>query len=153
MPFTAWTPTLGSIAPPLPVAQGGTGSTTAAAGITALGGMSTLATTGLGGFALQNATPTILTWNVPNDGAMHQFWISESTVVTVAQTGGILTLAWTSPDGGARTVQVDAGSHGTGLANTSFTGRVCAPNTTVTLSQTSAQTAGTATAYATIVGL
>jgi hypothetical protein len=108
-----------------------------------------VASTGVAGFALQNATPTILTWTAPNDGQMHRVLVLGEVKVTGAQTGGAVSLTFTYPDGSASPVaSVNAGGSGAGyhgLANNVF---LVAPGTTVTLAQTSAQTAGAATLWA-----
>ena len=43
---------------------------------------STFAAGGLAGFALQNATPNILTWTAPNDGNYHRVVVAASIGVT-----------------------------------------------------------------------
>ena len=51
--------------------------------------MQLVATTGVNGFALQNGTPTILTWTPPNDGQVHRVLLIAQENVTVAETGGL----------------------------------------------------------------
>jgi hypothetical protein len=138
---------------PVPVNQGGTGAVTAVAAMTALGGMSIVATTGLAGFALQNATPTILSWIVPNDGNMHRYAIFGGQFVTVAETGGAVSTTFTDPIPTTRTRQLFAGGSGLGYTPIITTNFLIAPNQTVTIAQTSALTAGTATVWFEIWGL
>lgn len=113
-----------------------------------------VASTGPAGFALQNATPTILTWNVPNDGNLHRFTFYGTRNVTVAETGGSVALNYTPEGGGAQSLIVAAGGAGVGngaLAN-SGVGFTVAPGTTVTLTQTAALTAGACQVYAELWG-
>ncbi len=153
MPFVPFAPVIGNIVPPLPVADGGTGAATAAAGLAALGGEGSQAATVAAGFALQNATPTILTWTAPNDGALHRFTLVTVQHVTSAETGGAVSLSFTAPDGTAVTgVSVYAGGSGTGVSAASFD-RLIQANTTVTVAQSSALTAGAALVWAQLWGL
>jgi hypothetical protein len=107
--------------------------------------------TAVAGFALQNATPTLLTWTAPNDGAMHLVTVYGSVRVSVAQTGGAIGITATDPGGNALTPALDTGGHATGQF--SFTARtlLVQAGSTVTVAQTSAMTAGTALAWAAIV--
>lgn len=105
-----------------------------------------VASTGVNGFALQNATPNILTWTAPNDGQMHRVFLNAFIVVGAAQTGGAVTMNTTVPGGVASNPVVFAGGL-TGNQSQWFN-RLIAPGTTVTLVQSSAQTAGAATVYA-----
>lgn len=52
------------------------------------GGLSRVATTGAAGFALQNATPTILSWTAPDDGQLHTIIVPGLIDVSSAATGG-----------------------------------------------------------------
>ena len=109
------------------------------------------AATAATGFALQNATPTILTFTTANDGALHAVTLYHNLVVTSNQTGGAIQITYTLA-GTLRTVTVSAGGLTTGITgNTSAFALVCDPNTAVTLSQSSAQTAGAATEYALLI--
>jgi hypothetical protein len=118
-----------------------------------LAGLALQAATPLAGFALQNATPNILTWTAPADGQQHRVLVLGEVRVTSAQTGGAIGLTFTYPDGSASpSASVNAGGSGTGyhgLANSVF---LVAPGTTVTLAQTSAQSAGAAILYAELWG-
>jgi hypothetical protein len=112
-----------------------------------------VATTGVGGFALQNATPTILSWTTPNDGNMHRYTVFGVLYVTSAQTGGVIQSESALPSGAAtlfRTVVAGANADGEYPFNSACI--TTGPNQTVTLQQTSAQTAGAATLWAEIWG-
>ena len=108
-----------------------------------------VATTGATGFALTGATPTILTWTSPNDGNMHRVQVYYQQTVTSAETGGAVGLTATGPGGAnvSNATQFNAGGAGTGSAWTTAS-RLVAPNTTVTVNQSSALTVGAATVYA-----
>jgi hypothetical protein len=114
-----------------------------------------VATTGPSGFALQNGTPTILSWAVPNDGNIHTIELNAVLVVSSAETGGLVVLSFVFAGSvAAATPTVFAGGSGVGSANSSVSGmRLVAPGTTVTLAQTSALTAGAAIAYAELWGI
>lgn len=119
-------------------------------------GTTLLATTGASGFALQNATPTIITWTAPNDGLLHRVTLYGLLHVATNETGGVVSFQYTGPFGGAaaHTSQIFAGSLAsdtTGVAP-SFFNVVVGPGTTVSILQTSALTAGAATVYAELWG-
>jgi hypothetical protein len=102
------------------------------------------------GFALQNGTPTILSFTTPNDGQAHGYSVATTLNVTVAETGGAVQLTWTS-QGVAFAATVYAGGSGTGTNNVN-SACVADPNTVVTLKQSTALTAGTASVAAAISG-
>lgn len=109
-------------------------------------------TTGAAGFTLQNATPTILTYNVPADGNLHSFFLASVLVVSSAQTGGVIQISF-NPDGGAtRNLFLYAGGLGAATYYNNDEGivpvLVAAPGTTITVSQQSAQTLGASKFYA-----
>lgn len=116
-----------------------------------------VATTGLNGFALQNATPTILSWTPPNDGNMHRFLILPYYAVTVATTGGKITVTWTGPDNISRTNTLYNGTYGTTGAqptvNSWIQETVGYPGTAVTIAQNTALTVGAAVLWAEIWAL
>lgn len=142
-----------SFAPPL--SQGGTiaGNLAVTGSVTAgsspggpLGEL--VGTTGAAGFALQDATPTIIgPVNVPNDGNLHRATVVWGLNVTSAETGGAVAMEYTGPGGNAVTPQLSAGGAGAGETGTQFD-RVVKPGSTVSVVQTSALTAGAATGYA-----
>jgi hypothetical protein len=101
------------------------------------------------GFALVNGTPNIITWTTPNDGQMHQAITSGTLIVSSALTGGAVIVRYTA-GGVAQAAQLMAGN---AAANVSGQQTVTAdPNTTVTIAQQTAATAGAATLYAAISG-
>jgi len=111
------------------------------------------AATPAAGFALQNGTPTILTWTAPNDGNLHRFAIYGNTVITSTETGGAIHITWTPPTAGSSTsAGTDSGGTAAGIKNWTVVTGIVAAGTTVTLSQSSALTAGAATAFAEIWG-
>lgn len=107
-----------------------------------------VADTGTAGFALQNATPNILTWTAPDDGAQHPFLIMASVQVTAAETGGAVGL--TFPLGGIFTPDIPVFAGSVSTNDGTVVGGVADPNTTIYLKQTTALTAGAATVYAQI---
>lgn len=118
------------------------------------------ASTGVTGFPLQNATPTILSWTTPNDGAMHRAIVRGFTYISVATTGGQISLNYTPPSAaGAQSNVILTGTHGTGYVPNGATGPdteisvLLAPNTTISVVQSSAMTAGTATFYGELWGI
>lgn len=153
MGFYPFTLTIGTIAPPLPVAQGGTGAVTAAAGLAGLGGLGLQAATAAAGFALQNATPAIISWAVPNDGNNHRVAVFASLDVTVAQTGGAVTVAVTDPGGTLGTHTLYAGGVGVGSAVGSTPLMSVKAGSSVSVAQSTAQTAGTSTLFCELWGL
>ena len=139
----------------LPIAQGGTAATTAAAALADLGGMGLQATTGAAGFALQNGTPNILTWTPPNDGAVHRALLVATLTVATTETGGRVDCTFNNPANAATTVTsviagALSGGASYGATMMSFT---LAGGTAFVLKQGVALTAGAATIYAEIWGL
>lgn len=118
-----------------------------------MSGLKLLATTGVTGFALQNATPTILSWTAPNDGNLHRFVILSAISVIVSETGGTCIVACTNPDGTSASHTLTGGGSSVGdVQQGNFFNRVIKAGTTVTVSQSSALTLGQATIWAEIWG-
>jgi hypothetical protein len=109
------------------------------------------ASTGVNGFALQNGTPTIVSWTTPNNLSLHSVIIVANINVTSAQTGGQVTATYTMPDGTAASSVFFAGGFGVSQ-HTAIGGLSVKSGTAVTLAQSSAQTAGAATVWADITG-
>lgn len=105
---------------------------------------SLLAANAFAGFSLQNGTPTILSWAAPNDGVMHRVHVMGTQHVTSAETGGTVNATCTLPDGTTGTFQLFASGAGGGAHNLSFESYLIAPNTTFSVVQGSALTAGAA---------
>jgi hypothetical protein len=108
------------------------------------------ATTEPGGFPKQNGTPTILSLTTPNDGHYHVVLVALTIVVTSTETGGIIQ------------VQISGnslGNIGGGAAAGTYvittlgggTALLLPPNTTVSIVQGTALTAGAATVVASLV--
>ena len=116
------------------------------------GGLSRVATTGAAGFALQNATPTILSWTAQNDGNLHYIaGISVLVDCTAAATGGALSVVAYGVGGNASTAdQISAGGFGVGQTIVYENPIVLPPGQLVRLEQSGALTAGAATVYAEI---
>jgi hypothetical protein len=111
-----------------------------------------LASTGPLGFALQNATPTILTWQAPNDGNLHRVFFIGSVDVTLAETGGAVSGNVTPPAGGsAAQPQILAAGQAAGN-HVGSAAAIVGSGTTVTVTQTSALSAGTAVAWVEVWG-
>jgi hypothetical protein len=123
-------------------------------GFTALGGpvLARQAVTPAAGVALVNGTPAILTWTAPADGNPHRIMVFASLDITVAQTGGAVTLQMTDPAGTTTTHTVFSGGGGIGspVSNNPIA-MLVQPGSTTTLTQT-AQTAGTASLWAELWG-
>lgn len=118
-----------------------------------LGAFNLKAATAAAGFAKQNGTPTLISWPVPADGANHRALIVLAEVVTSNETGGLIQVNWTTPDGTAGNYAAIAGGKTAGIYNGSFAGSViAAPGTLITVAQASALTLGAATVWAEIWG-
>lgn len=101
-------------------------------------------------YALVNGTGTIVTFTTPNDGREHAYLVVMTVNVTLAETGGACQVAYTSK-GQAVVAALDPGTRAAGTFETSAT-IAADPNTAVTVSQSSALTAGTATLTTAISG-
>lgn len=110
------------------------------------------AATPAAGFALQNATPTIIQWTAPNDGQLHRVEVFLTVNVSSAETGGGIQWTYTDPAGGTKSVNMNGGGQAAGSYH-DLDGGVVGAGTTVSISQSSALTAGAANAYAEIWGL
>jgi hypothetical protein len=117
-----------------------------------LGGLVMVAGTGIAGFALQNGTPTILSWTAPNDGLLHRVTLFGLIHVTSLETGGQVSMQYFGPFGGATahtsTILAAGLAADTGGQAANFFNVPVGPGTTVTVAQTSALTAGAATLWA-----
>lgn len=155
MGFTPWVPTIGSLPPPLSIANGGTGATTAAGGLAALGAMVNQASIALAGYTLINGTGAIISWTTPNDGALHQFTVNGMKDVTTLEAGGAIAVTWTAPDGTASGTGINlvGGAQAVGLHAPGPVSGFAQANTTVTVQQQTALTSGASKLWATIWGL
>lgn len=109
--------------------------------------------TPVAGYTLVNGTGTIISWTTPNDGKLHRVMVISALSVTVAETGGQCIFTFIAPDGNALTQFTEPGGRGTGVYADAPTVMIVGANTTVTVSQNSALTAGTAKMWAEIWGL
>lgn len=114
--------------------------------------MALQAATPVAGFALQNGTPTILSWTAPNDGKLHRVVIIASETANAAAAGGTIGIAMVAPDGTAGTPQIFGGTPGAGFHNMSFPVYNIQAGSTFSIVQTAALTAGVATIWAEIWG-
>lgn len=102
------------------------------------------------GQALINGTGNIVGLVAPNDGNMHLYTVATTLVVSLAETGGAIALTYTS-GGQAANVPVSAGTLAAG--GYPFTQVVLAdPGTAISVTQTSALTAGAARLFGAISG-
>ena len=74
------------------------------------------------------------------------------THVTLAETGGAVHAAWTTPDGAATSAGTDPGGRAAGGQGWTSVSGVLGPGGTVTVSQSSALTAGAAVIWSQIFG-
>lgn len=109
------------------------------------------ATTGPSGYSLVNSTGTIISWAVPNDGLLHSIMVIGTLHVTVNETGGQLAVSWTLPDSTSFLSNFFTAAQTASSYTTVFTATVKA-GSTVSVTQNTALTAGTATAWAEIWG-
>jgi hypothetical protein len=120
----------------------------------AFGGLSEVATTGPGGFTLQDATPDIFTWTAPDDGNLHAVALYGEKYVSSTETGGEIGLTFTI---GGQTGTVDpwGGGGAEGIRPNGTVGAlniVVDPGSTVTLAQATALTGGASVLYALLYG-
>jgi len=118
----------------------------------AFGGLQKIADAGIAGFALQNATPNILTWTAPNDGLPHRVAVFGGVRCSVAETGGVIQINATDLAGGNIARQLDAGGHGVGSFVFTSSMILVQPGSVVTVQQSSALSLGAATAFAELWG-
>lgn len=116
-------------------------------------GLALVATTGVNGFALQNATPDILTWTAPADGQLHRYLLMGMTSVTAQETGGQVTLK-AGQIGGGNVPWSDMNSGDNAAQQSPFNSMgLIDPGSTITLSQITALSAGAAKVWAEIWGV
>ncbi len=115
-------------------------------------GMTLLAATPVAGFALQNGTPTIITWTAPNDGALHRVLVLTTLHVTSTETGGQVNLTATLPDGTAVSSNIVNSGQATGVIARASSACFAEVNTAVSVVQQTALTAGAAVLWAEIWG-
>ena len=112
-----------------------------------------VASTGPGGFTLQNGTPTIRSWTAPNDGNLHPVFIAGYIMCSVTQVGGEIQIF--SNGTGFYQGVLDGGNHGggpkpinlSGGQNVSWIDVAMQPGAVFSIGQTIAMTSGAATVY------
>jgi hypothetical protein len=102
------------------------------------------------GFALQNGTPTILSWTAPHDGQLHWVICVAELDVTSAETGGQVNV-----ETSVNNAEVMPGGQGSGYQwfnQNAGKGIIVHPGDTVSVVQQTALTAGAATVFAALFG-
>lgn len=112
------------------------------------------AATPVAGFALQNGTPTVISWTAPNDGKLHYVAVFAEIVVSNAETGGQITAILNDPAGGNHNREVIQGGQGAGFVGMDGGSQtfVIQAGSTFSIVQNTALTAGAATLWAGIWG-
>jgi hypothetical protein len=110
------------------------------------------ASIGIDGFALQDATPTIISWEVPDDGNLHRVLLLASLQVTSSETGGAVSGFIVSPGGGSPAEPGFVTGGQVQGNHVGITGGIAGPGTTVNVEQTSALTGGAAVLWVEIWG-
>ena len=113
------------------------------------------ATTGPGGYALVNATASVIAWTAPADGQYHRAQVFASMLVSSAETGGLIQVQWTGPGAGAAQFnQLFAANLAAGAAAVQGSSLllVIAPGSTIRVQQSSALSVGAAVLNAEIWG-
>ena len=116
-------------------------------------GMSLLATTGNTGYTLINGTGNAVSWQAPNDGAMHRVLVFATLHVSTAQTAGAIEATLTLPDGTSNSKSMFAG----GLTSNEYYSSgpavfLIEANTSLSVFQNSAMTGGAAVLFAELWG-
>ena len=116
-------------------------------------GLALQKSTGPAGFALQNGTPTILSWTAPSDGQLHRIFVIGSGVATVAETGGGVNVNYALPNGNVTPFPLlIPGGQGAGYIAAGYVAAIVGSGAVVTVQQGSALTAGAAILWAEIWG-
>jgi hypothetical protein len=116
-----------------------------ASGMWSAGALGLAVPTTAAGYTLVNGTGAVASWQAPNDGLAHRVEIFANKSITATETGGAVQVAWTQPNGTARTALLFPGSQAAGAqvpTNAGDCSLVIQANSTVTISQSSALTAG-----------
>lgn len=127
------------------------GASAPASGAAATGTFVKQSQTPAAGTALINGTQTILSWTTPNDGNLHMFTYQMLLDVTSDETGGAIFLTFTTGGIAVNSAQ-SLGGQPAGSSNIQAASGQADPNTTVTIHQTGALTAGAAKVFATLLG-
>jgi len=144
--------TAGNVAGTVSIANGGTGQTSAAAALQALGAIGLQATAGANGYTLVNGTGNIVSWTAPNDGNKHRVIVFAGLSVTSLLTGGACKIAFTL-GGEAGLFTLFAGGEGIAAYQPASADSIIVdPDTAVTVEQTSVLSSGAGTVWAEIWG-
>jgi hypothetical protein len=118
-----------------------------------MAGMTLRAATLAAGYTLVNGTGAVITWDVPDDGALHWMAVFASLSVTSDLAGGEIDYAYVLPDGTASNWILVAAGGSAGPYNAPFSNLAAVEaGSTVTVSQATAKTAGAAVLWAGIWG-
>jgi len=119
-----------------------------------LSGLQKLASTGLNGYTLQNASSVpIISCIVPNDGNLHRFIVFAALHVTSAETGGQITVTYTLPDGTVPSHTLFAAGLGLGDAVPALPYMITVkPGTIISIQQLTALTVGASLMWVEIWG-
>jgi hypothetical protein len=116
-------------------------------------GMTQLAATAVAGYTFINGTGTIISWTAPNDGLLHRVSMYGYTHATATMTGGQVNFTFTDPSGTVFSAQeFVAGAVTTGNFQSNLIFIPVEANTTVSILQGTAMTAGTAKFWGEIWG-
>lgn len=111
-----------------------------------------VARTAAAGVGLINNTQTFLSWTSPNDGQLHPVLTVGVLIVSVLEVGGAISITYTLAGVQAtHTVIAAAQAAGNVPLGTGNQPVVIDPNTTVSLTQSSALTGGSSILYATLL--
>jgi hypothetical protein len=115
-------------------------------------GFTLQAQTAAAGVSLINGTQTLASWTTPNDGNIHHFIATAYVYATSTMTGGQINNAFTDLAGNAASWSFISGGVAAGGWSSDYMILMCKANTTVTITQSTAMTAGAAKCWAEIWG-
>jgi hypothetical protein len=119
--------------------------------------MTLLASTGAAGYTLVNGTGNLFApWTAPNDGLLHRLVVIAVKHVTSGETGGVIAITTVIPDGTSSQKTLLSGTQAAGVfwpINASYSQQqLLQANAAVTVTQTSALTAGASVAWVELWG-
>lgn len=121
-----------------------------------------VASTGIDGYALQDAAAGVVSWLVPDDGVLHRAIVSTQLLVQADEVGGQIAIGVCDPGGVGHTLEVMPSDQPalssinptqSAFYNSTSGYLLVAPNSIVSCFQASALTGGSATLWAEIWGL
>lgn len=113
------------------------------------------AATTTSGYVLVNSTGNVISWTTPNDSAQHAALVFAQKIVTSNETGGAIQIQYTDPGGNSRAFNLFPGGQTNGdqqPGSPAVLFVLAAPNTAVTIAQTSALSVGASTLWAALWG-